>query len=164
MATKSVPGADPKNVDELDVGCWAEHDDGSLIFVQGFEGDSVVYQIYDLAQDPPVYYQDAMTEDDFKREFSFPPVGKSDIPWTWHDKTDFPWRRVMRRFDDPTPSYADVRDQMTAAQRVAESLDLRGQQLSEADVGAQGGSAGGILEKIGEAIGRGIERGFGGDG
>ena len=129
MATQDVPGANPANHDTLAVGNWAEHSDGSLIFVQGTENGRVVFQLYDVAQMPPVYYQDAMTDVDFKAAFSFPPVGKSAEKWTWHNRTPMPWSRVMKGFDKPVPMHADVGDQLTAASRVAESLKLRAQRL-----------------------------------
>lgn len=133
MATQDVPGANPANRDELRTGAWAEHEDGSLLFVKGTEGQ-VVYELYDLAQVPPVYYQDAMREAAFKTTFSFPPVGKSKEKWTWHDKTAFPWDRVMKTFDKPRPVNADVHDTLSAAARVAESLRLRAKEVLAADV------------------------------
>lgn len=134
MATQDCPGANPANADQLKSGCWAEHEDGSLIYVKGTESGQIVYEIYDLAQEPPVYYNDAMREDDFKKAFSFPPVGTSKEKWTWHDKTPMPWNRVMRTFGKPKPEHADVHDTLSAAARVAESLRLRGQKLAESDV------------------------------
>jgi hypothetical protein len=134
MSTQDVPGANPANKDELAAGSWAEHDDGSLIFVKGNEASQVVYEIYDLAQDPPVYYQDAMREAAFKKQFSFPPVGSSPEKWTWHDKTPFPWNKVMKTFDKPRPVHADVGDTLSAAERVAQSLKLRARQLREDDI------------------------------
>lgn len=130
MSTNDVPGANPKNADKLATGCWAEHADGSLLFVKGTEGGQIVYELYDVAQTPPVYYQDAMREDAFKKAFSAPPVGQSAEEWTWHDKTPFPWTRVMKTFDKPVPTPADVHDTLSAAARVAESLRLRAQKLS----------------------------------
>lgn len=134
MATDDVPGANPKNADVLASGCWAEHQDGSLIFVKGTENDQVVYEIYDVAQEPPVYYQDAMRGDAFKKQFSWTPIGTSTEKWTWHDKTPFPWHKVMKTFDKPKPTHADVHDELTAAARVAKSLRLRAQNLSPGDV------------------------------
>lgn len=134
MATQDVPGANPANNDTLRMGAWAEHDDGSLLFVKGTENDQVVYELYDVEQTPPVYYQDAMREQAFKDQFSFPPVGKSKEKWTWHDKTPFPWTRVMQTFDKPRPVHADVHDTLSAAARVAESLRLRAQKLQPEDV------------------------------
>jgi len=131
MATQDVPGASPANRDELHAGCWAEHADGSLIFVKGAEGGKVVYEIYDLAYDPPVSYTDAMEEGGFKKQFSYPPVGVSKDRWTWHDKTAFPWDRVMKRALRPRPETAFAEDQMTAAERVAQSLKLRAREVHE---------------------------------
>lgn len=136
MSTNDVPGANPTHQDVLASGCWAEHQDGSLLFVKGTENQQVVYELYDLAQDPPVYYQDAMRDDAFKASFSYPPVGTSAEKWTWHDKTPFPWNKVMRTFDKPRPVHADVHDTLSAAARVAQSLRLRAQQISEESVGA----------------------------
>lgn len=130
MSTNDVPGANPANKDVLASGCWAEHNDGSLIFVKGTENGQVVYEIYDIAQDPPVYYQDAMREQAFKDQFSFPPVGTSAVEWTWHDKTPFPWNRVMKTFDKPHPTAASAGDILSAAARVADSLKLRAQKLT----------------------------------
>lgn len=156
MATNDVPGANPANADVLATGCWAEHDDGSLLFVKGTENSQVVYELYDIAQDPSVYYQDAMREDAFKESFSYPPVGQSADKWTWHDKTPFPWNKVMKTFDKPRPVHADVHDTLSAAARVAQSLRLRAKQLTEQDV-AQGTDqvrtkGRSILERIERAI------------
>ena len=135
MSTLDVPGFNPANNDVLAAGCWAEHDDGSLIYVKGTEGGQVVYEIYDTAQDPPVFYQDAMLDVEFKKQFSWVPGDlQSKDKWLWHDKTPFDWGRVMKLFNDPVPQHADVRDQLTAAERVAESLKLRRQQLNKSDV------------------------------
>jgi len=130
MSTHDVPGANKANHDVLTAGCWAEHEDGSLLFVKGTEQGQVVYELYDLAQDPPVYYQDAMTDTTFKDQFSFR-AGISDIDWVWHDKSPFPWSRVMRTFERPAPLHADVQDMLSAAARVAESLKLRAQGLDQ---------------------------------
>jgi hypothetical protein len=134
VSTQDVPGFNPANKDVLASGCWAEHSDGSLLFVKGTENGQVVYELYDLAQDEPVYYQDAMRDDAFKKAFTYPPVGTSPEKWTWHDKTPFPWARVMKTFDKPRPVHADVHDTLSAAARVAESLRLRAQKLNTSDV------------------------------
>lgn len=135
MATKDVPGANPANRDDLRPGAWAEHQDGSLIYVKGTERGTIVYEIYDVAGPDPVSYTDAMKEDAFKKQFSFPPVGTSKVPWTWHDKTEFPWERIMKVLQRPRPTAPFVADQLTAAARVAESLQLRARALDEAEVG-----------------------------
>lgn len=131
MSTNDVPGANPKNNDVLAAGSWAEHDDKSLLFVKGNEGGRVVYELYDVAQTPPVFYQDAMDEAIFKKNFSWPPIGQSNERWTWHDKTPFPWDRVISSFDKPRPEYADVHDQLSAAARVAQSLRLKAREVEE---------------------------------
>jgi hypothetical protein len=132
MSTHDVPGYNPDNKDQLAMGCWAEHEDGSLILVEGVEGGRAIYSIFDMAADPPVEYRDAMPEDGFKKQFSYEPKAsdKDDLIWTWHDKTPFPWDRIM---DDITsgarhPSAAHT---LTAAQHVAESLKLRARELRD---------------------------------
>lgn len=134
MSTNDVPGANTVNNDVLKAGCWAEHKDGSLLLVKGTENVTVVYELYDLAQSPIVYYQDAMRELDFMKAFSFPPTGNSEIKWTWHDKTPFPWNKVMSNFSKPVPIHANVKDHLSAAEKVAESLKLRARQVVEEDL------------------------------
>jgi hypothetical protein len=158
MSTHDVPGANPDNADRLAAGCWAEHDDGSLLYIKGTELGRVIYELYDMDQDPPVYYQDAMFEDAFKKAFSHPPVGASDEDWTWHDKTPFPWDRVMKNFDKPRPQHADVEDQLSAAARVAESLKLRARKLRPESVAPMAEQAGapkaarGIVQRLQKAL------------
>jgi hypothetical protein len=129
MATHDVPGANAQNADVLATGCWAEHKDGSLIFVKSTESGRVIYEIFDTADDPPTVYTDAMPEREFKKFFSFAPTGKSVIEWTWHDKTPFPWDRIIKTTKRPAPGFASADDQLTAAQRVVESLKRRGKEL-----------------------------------
>jgi len=154
MSTHDVPGANKANSDVLAAGCWAAHDDGSLLYVKGTENDQVVYELYDLAQDPPVYYQDAMREDAFKKAFSFPPVGTSSEKFQWHDKSPFPWHRVMKTFNKPVPTHADVHDTLSAAARVAESLRLRAQRITEEELGPRAET----VRKKGRSIMERIER------
>lgn len=122
MSTNDVPGAKASNNDVLAMGSWAEHDDGSLILVEAVEAGRVVYSIFDVA-DTPVEYRDSMPESGFKNQFSWKP-GSSGLKWTWHDKTPFPWDRVMRDFKSGSRRIS-ADDEITAAQRVAESLNLR---------------------------------------
>jgi hypothetical protein len=139
MSTDTVPGADPKNRDKLARGCWAEHEDGSLIYVKDIdENDRVIYEIYDF-KDPgsPVYYPHAMPLKEFEKTFSYDPKKKAadTVKWTWHDKTPMPWDKVMRQIERPYPVLANVGDNFTAAQRMAESLQLRvAEALSRKDV------------------------------
>lgn len=128
MSTNDVPGAKKSNHDVLAMGCWAEHDDGSLILVESVEGGRVVYSIFDVDSDPPVEYRDAMPEAGFKTQFSWPT--DTGDRWTWHDKTPFPWNQIMRSIR-PGARYATADDQLTAAQRVAQSLRLRARRIRE---------------------------------
>lgn len=130
MSTNDVPGFDPKNSDQLAMGCWAEHDDGSLVFVESTEGNRVIYSMFDLSKEPIVEYRDAMAVDTFKRTFSHGGKGVSTVKWTWHDKTPFPWDRIIDEGASDGLRYASADDQLTAAERVAESLRLRGAEVS----------------------------------
>src|SRR5258708_17935738 len=98
MSTNDVPGYNPANNDVLACGCWAEHNDGSLIFVESTEINRVIYSIFDMAKQPPVEYRDAMTEVAFKKAFSWHPGSRDaadfdDLICTWHDKSPFPLDR-----------------------------------------------------------------------
>lgn len=135
MSTYDVPGANPANRDQLACGCWAEHNDGSLIFVESTEVNRVIYSIFDMAKQPPVEYRDAMTEAAFKLAFSWRRGDDDDLSndddlpneqWVWHDKTPFPWDRIIKQgaTDGGRPAFAE--QQLSAAERVAESLRLRG--------------------------------------
>jgi hypothetical protein len=160
MSTHDVPGANPANNDELGMGCWAEHEDGSLILVESTEGSRVIYSMFDLAKDPPVEYRDAMAQPTFEKTFSFDPKRDPDddygtFVWTWHDKTAFPWDRVIKAGipDGQKPAFAD--HTLTAAERVAESLKLRGERISR-DLGHRAEAVvkktGGIWDKLSRAV------------
>ncbi len=132
MSTNDVPGANPVNRDKLARGCWAEHEDGSMIYVKDIDENSrVIFEIYDFAKpNDPVYYPSALSLIDFEKTFSYDPkkTNKSptgDIKWTWHDKKPMPWERVMREIDKPVPVSANVVDTLSAAARIADSLHLR---------------------------------------
>jgi hypothetical protein len=131
MSTNDVPGANPANRDALAMGAWAEHADGSLIFVESNEGARVIYSIFDMSKTPIVEFRDAMPEVNFKREYSWDPARPSGEKWTWHDKTPFPWDRVIREGARDGLRYASARDQLTAAERVAERLRLRGEEYDD---------------------------------
>lgn len=132
MSTTDVPGAKPENHDRLAMGCWAEHEDGSLIFVNGVEAGTVIYSIFDI--DPmlpePVEYRDAMPESGFKVQFSWSKDKLQRDKWTWHDKIPFPWDRVMSNFPGGTKAVS-ANDMISAAKRVAESLKLRAEKVRE---------------------------------
>lgn len=152
MSTHDVPGSNPDNADELAMGCWAEHDDGSLIFVESTEADRVIYSIFDMAKQPPVEYRDAMSTMAFEKAFG----RDADVgPWTWHDKTPFPWDRVIKAGVPDGARHAFAEHQMTAAERVADSLRLRGERISR-DLGHRAETtisrSGGIWDKLSRAI------------
>lgn len=130
MSTSDVPGFDPKHGDTLAAGCWAEHSDGSLIFILGVEKGTVYFDMYDTSEDPVVYYRDAMAEKAFKEEFSWEGGGrgKSKDRWTWHDKTPFAWDRVIKAGAKPGAHVA-AGDLISAAERVANSRKLRGRRV-----------------------------------
>lgn len=109
MSTDSVPGKDPKNNDTLHAGCWAEHKDGSLILVESTEigtggpgrpakDGNVLYSTFSLGATVNEY-RAAESLAKFSSMFSYVPEkdrgdGVSE-EWTWHDKTPFPWNRVI---------------------------------------------------------------------
>lgn len=153
MSTSDVPGAKASNRDELSMGCWAEHDDGSLIFVESTEGGRVVYMIFDIAADPPVEYRDAMNEQPFKKKFSWAGDKKKD-KWTWHDKTPFPWDRIIDAGTKSGVGFASADHLETAAKRVAQSRKLRGKDLDPSDWEhmTPREKAGHILDRIQDAL------------
>lgn len=145
MSTNDVPGANPANADVLAMGCWAEHDDGSLIFVESVEAAKVVYSMFDVAVKPPVEYRHVMDEPQFKMYFTWKPGEVADAQgkpaagrtqrtsgerWTWHDKTLFPWTRVLGDFP---PGQRDVvaEHTLSAAERVAQSLNIRAEAIRD---------------------------------
>lgn len=150
MSTNDVPGHKDYNNDQLACGAWAEHNDGSMIFVESTEGSRVIYSVFDMAHDPPIEYRDAMPEASFKSTYSWE-AGQSkkklNEKWTWHDKTPFPWDRIIKQFKDG-PKAASAEDTTTAAerimasrqrhanaaQRVADELNLRGEELDKGNL------------------------------
>lgn len=102
MSTDSVPGKDPKNNDTLHAGCWAEHKDGSLILVESTEigkgGGNVLYSTFSLGATVNEF-RAAESATKFQSMFSYcAEKDKGDgvsEEWTWHDKTPFPWNRVI---------------------------------------------------------------------
>lgn len=138
MSTNDVPGAVLGHADVLAMGCWAEAadpDDDSYIFVESTEVGRVVFCVFDMNQVPPVEYRDAMPEVGFKEMFSWKPGVDDDdnVRWTWHDKTPFPWDLIMGTF--PAGSkHVSAEHQLTAAQRVARTLDLQAEKIRARDV------------------------------
>ena len=160
MSTHDVPGANPANHDELAMGCWAEHEDGSLILVESTEGNRVIYSIFDLSQRDPIEYRHALPEAAFKDTFTWVKGGsgkKTNEKWVWHDKTPFPWDKIIKAgiSEGQRPVSAD--DFLTAAQRVAEHLKLTGASVSRdinhrSDQPGQKDTGRVIMDKIGRAL------------
>ena len=128
MSTYDCPGANPAYADELALGCWAENSDGSLIFVESTENGRVIYSMFDVSTDPITEYRDSMPEAGFKQTFSYG-VGVSNIQWVWHDKTPFPWDRIIRLGARDGVRHAHAQELLTAAQRVAASRKVYGQPI-----------------------------------
>lgn len=138
MSTDDVPGAVDIHNDRLAMGCWAEHEDGSLIFVESTELNRVVFSLFDLARTPPIEYREGMPEAGFKKAFSWDDRKKTtkvdgkDVPmirWTWHDKTAFPWEKVMKSGISDGPRMAAREHVQTAAERIAESLGTKAREF-----------------------------------
>lgn len=121
MSTIDIPGSNPANGDQLHIGCWAEHADGSRLFIEGMEGGLVTYSMFDMSRQPVVEYRDRMVEAEFRQRFA--PSG--GLVWTWHDKTPFPWNDVIQAGAQSGVRMASAQDQLTLARQVAESLNLR---------------------------------------
>lgn len=132
VSTPDVPGARKSNNDKLTMGCWAEHKDGSLMFVESTENGRVIYSVFDVA-DPnnPIEYRDAMRIKDFKKTYSWKP-NKRD-KWTWHDKTPFPWEKIIELGAKDGVRYPSADRLISAAQRVAESRQLKGDTINVDD-------------------------------
>lgn len=148
MSTNDVPGARAENMDELHGGCWAEHEDGSLIYVQGTENGRVIFEIFDFTnEDRPVEYRDAMGLSEFEKRFSWNPKKKDSLKWTWHDKTPFPWDRIVKSFESgvkPTSAAQFIEDadrvsrarkrHLSAARQAVSGRAVEGKPVRSADV------------------------------
>ena len=151
MSTNDVPGAKAKNNDELAMGCWAEHEDGSLILVESVEGGYVVYSVFDLAEDPILEYRDKMAEGAFKKAFSWPT--DTGDKWTWHDKTPFDWDRVIDGGAKGGVKIADAEAQISAAARVARHRQMHSRKFDyEGYKGRMGEVAHRVKDKIQRAV------------
>lgn len=119
MATNDVPGSNPANKDQLAMGSWAEHEDGSHLFVQSTENDEVVYSMFDISKTPIQEFRDKMPIDEFKKFFSW---NGSNVKWTWHDKTPFPWDKIIEAGATDGVRYASAFDQIKEARSVAKAI------------------------------------------
>lgn len=155
MSTADVPGHNPVNHDKLAMGAWAEHNDGSMILVESVEGGRVIYSIFDMDKSPVVEYRDAMAEGAFKKSFSWEPSKKDK--WCWHDKSLFPWDRIIKTGGKDGVKHASAEDQLNAAERVRRSREIhRGSpvdpEAARTRVDTVGRKAKSILRRLQEAI------------
>lgn len=158
MSTNDVPGANPVNADKLGVGCWAEHEDGSLIFVESTEGGRVIYSVFDTSEKPVIEYRDSMAEGAFKKQFSWMPSdGSTKDKWTWHDKSPFPWDRIIKKGARDGRRDVSAEETLTAAARIRKSREIRrGHPVDEAEVETRvdslRGKAKSIIKQLQKAI------------
>lgn len=127
MSTQDCPGFGNAKNDTLEMGCWAEHEDGSLLLVQSTEGGRVVYMMFDVSTTPITEYRDAMPGETFKKTFSW---GKTKEKWVWHNRTPFPFDKIIKMGAKDGVHFASVEDQLSAAERLAKSLKLRKQKFN----------------------------------
>lgn len=165
MSTNDVPGAVKANADVLAMGCWAEAadpKDKSLILVEGNENGRVIYSMFDLDRD--LEYRDGMHEQDFKIFFSWKD-GKTGPKWTWHDKTPFPWDKVLKTVKDGV-RHSSAGALMTAADKVRAALGLKGKKLDRdrlADRGTRSVEGEEVAMSIARRLRKGIDAFLGSD-
>ncbi len=152
MSTPDVPGHKKANNDELGMGCWAEHDDGSLILVESAEGGQVIFSMFDTSQHEVFEYRDRMNQGAFNKAFSWDSKDPSSDRWTWHDKTPFPWDRVMaERPAGARPASAD--QTMNTAERLAKARGLDPKEFDYDSALVKAGALGqSIVEKVQRAL------------
>jgi hypothetical protein len=74
-----------------------------------------------------------MPEASFKSTFTWEKgktTKKTNEKWLWHDKTAFPWDRIIKSGVSDGQKAVSANDVLTAAERVAESLKLLGISVS----------------------------------
>lgn len=157
MGTYDVPNHKSAAADELMMGCWSEHTDGSLILVESTEGGRVVYSIFDMEKSPIVEYRDAMAEGGFKKAFSWDPKDPKSEKWLWHNRTPFPWDRIIKVGGKDGTKHASADDQLNAAERVRRSREIhRGEpvdtEAAKRKVDTLTGKAKSILKRLQDAI------------
>lgn len=142
MSTNDVPGANPANGDQLRPGCWAEAPDGRMLLnVEAVNEDRVIFSYFLLNTKPVTSGRFASPRDVFMRKFSFREEekksmwgrgkkkgddstidDKGNIKWTWHDKTAFPWNRIIEAGLPEGMQYALTEDQITDAMKQLDAL------------------------------------------
>jgi len=157
MSTNDVPGAKATNNDKLSMGCWAEHQDGSLIFVESTEGGRAIYSVFDISKDPPIEFRDTMPIQGFKDHFSWNPKSKDkdQIKWTWHDKSPMPWDRIIKEGIPDGVRHACAQHLLNAAEQVAQRRKLIGSKVDEKDVQTRLPTT--MIGRVGSALVSGIQ-------
>ena len=142
MSTQCAPGYKGSNSDSandvLFKGCWAEADAESLLFVEDIDekDNIVIFNIFDLSKDPILDYRDSMTIDDFKEEFSYGSKMNKKIKgnkWTWHDKTKFPWKKIIKAGGQDGMRIAEANQVLSLAAQLAAHKHLRGNPVDKQD-------------------------------
>jgi hypothetical protein len=116
---------------------WGEHKDGSLIFIASVENHRVIFEIFDLSVGKVIEYRDAMSETDFKRKFSWSSPDKLKAgPWEWHNRTPFPWDKIIAAGFPSGTRLASAQDVLDHADNIRQSrarlLDNNGDNRSAA--------------------------------
>ena len=111
--------------------------------------------MFDLAGEEIVEYRDSMRELGFKKAFSWSDPDKSvDSPWVWHDKTPFPWDRVIEAGAKDGQRHAHADHLISAAERVAQSRKMHRRKFDYDSALVKAGSVGRrMVDKIQRAIG-----------
>jgi hypothetical protein len=93
--------------------------------------------VFDVSKEPPMEYRDAMPQDGFKKHFSWDPDGSDaddNIKWKWHDKTPFPWERIIEEGIPDGVRHACASHLISAAERVSKNRELVGGEIDQEKV------------------------------
>jgi hypothetical protein len=150
MSTNDVPGAVAAHGDKLGTGCWAEDEagDGSYILVESTENGQVVYEVFDTTVTPVQAYRGVMSEDQFKKQFSWNSKDPKSIKWTWHDKQPFSFQAIIAKGLQPGSRAAMATDILAEADAIRESADRLG-----IDLGAGADDAGTAAARVAAHLG-----------
>ena len=133
------------------MGCWAEHEDDSLILVESVEGGYVVYSMFDMNLDPILEYRDKMAQGAFEKAYSWP--NDSGDKWLWHDKTPFPWDTVIAAGTQAGVRHPTADSLISAAARVAQHRGMSSRKFDYSRYADKmGAAAHTIRDKVQRAI------------
>jgi hypothetical protein len=111
-------------------------------------------------------YVDAMPIESFNRAYSWRPADPVSVRWVWHDKTGFPWERVLDHAAEDPGHEADHVETVAAepteiltpevrsvAAQLAARLQLIGEELSPEALSHLGGRrVGSLLQRLNAAL------------